>query len=85
MHLFPPTTGQFEKVALLMLVLSGVGLVVGSEVSERHRLALNLNERNMYLDLLIENSPLGIAGSRPERLGRAGEFSSGKDLSVRSA
>jgi diguanylate cyclase (GGDEF)-like protein/PAS domain S-box-containing protein len=61
MHLFPPTAGQFEKVALLMLVLSGVGLVVGSEVSERHRLAINLHERNTYLDLLIENSPLGIA------------------------
>ncbi|MFZ3341053.1 MAG: diguanylate cyclase [Terriglobales bacterium] len=61
MHLFPPTAGQFAKVALLMLVLSGVGLIVGSEVSERHRLAINLNERNTYLDLLIENSPLGIA------------------------
>jgi diguanylate cyclase (GGDEF)-like protein/PAS domain S-box-containing protein len=61
MHLFPPTAGQFAKVALLMLVLSSVGLIVGSEVSERHRLAINLNERNMYLDLLIENSPLGIA------------------------
>jgi diguanylate cyclase (GGDEF)-like protein/PAS domain S-box-containing protein len=61
MHLFPPTAGQFAKVALLMLVLSSVGLIVGSEVSERHRLAINLNERNTYLDLLIENSPLGIA------------------------
>ncbi len=61
MHLFPPTAGQFAKVALLMLVLSGVGLIVGSEVSERHRLAINLNERNTYLDLLIQNSPLGIA------------------------
>jgi len=61
MHLFPPTADQFAKVALLMLVLSGVGLIVGSEVSERQRLTINLNERNTYLDLLIENSPLGIA------------------------
>lgn len=61
MHLFPPTGDQFTKVSLLMLVLSGTGLVVGSEVSERERLAMNLNEQNTYLDLLIQNSPLGIA------------------------
>jgi diguanylate cyclase (GGDEF)-like protein/PAS domain S-box-containing protein len=61
MHVFPPTADQFAKVGLLMLVLSGVGLIVGSEVSERHRLAINLDERNAYLDLLIQNSPLGIA------------------------
>ena len=40
MHLFPPTAALFAKVALLMLVLSAVGLIVGSEVSERHRLAI---------------------------------------------
>jgi diguanylate cyclase (GGDEF)-like protein/PAS domain S-box-containing protein len=61
MHLFPPTVDQFDKVALLMLVLSAVGLIVGSEVSERHRLAIDLNERTTYLDSLIQNSPLGIA------------------------
>ena len=60
MHLFPPTPALFAKVALLMLVLSGVGLIVGSEVSERHRLAIDLNERTAYLDSLIQNSPLGI-------------------------
>src|SRR5205807_6406147 len=45
LHLFPPTAAPFAKVALLMLVLSAVGLIVGSEVSERHRLAMDLNER----------------------------------------
>jgi diguanylate cyclase (GGDEF)-like protein/PAS domain S-box-containing protein len=60
MHLFPPTAALFAKVALLMLVLSAVGLIVGSEVSERHRLAMDLNERTTYLDSLIQNSPLGI-------------------------
>jgi diguanylate cyclase (GGDEF)-like protein/PAS domain S-box-containing protein len=60
MHLFPPTAVLFAKVALLMLVLSAVGLIVGSEVSERHRLALDLNEQTTYLDSLIQNSPLGI-------------------------
>jgi diguanylate cyclase (GGDEF)-like protein/PAS domain S-box-containing protein len=60
MHLFPPTPAQFAKVALLMLVSSAVGLIVGSEVSERERLVLDLNEQTSYLDSLIQNSPLGI-------------------------
>jgi diguanylate cyclase (GGDEF)-like protein/PAS domain S-box-containing protein len=61
MHLFPPTPALFAKVALLMLVQSAVGLIVGSEVSERHRLAIDLIEQTTYLDSLIQNSPLGIA------------------------
>jgi len=60
MHLFPPTSILFAKVALLMLVLSAVGLIVGSEVSERQRLAIDLNKQTIYLDSLIQNSPLGI-------------------------
>jgi diguanylate cyclase (GGDEF)-like protein/PAS domain S-box-containing protein len=60
MHLFPPTVAVFTKVALFMLVLSMVGLIVGSEVSERQRLAGDLNEQTTYLDSLIQNSPLGI-------------------------
>ncbi|MGA8430556.1 MAG: diguanylate cyclase [Candidatus Sulfotelmatobacter sp.] len=60
MHLFPPSAVMFAKVALLMLVLSAVGLIVGSEVSERERLALDLNEQTTYLNSLIQNSPLGI-------------------------
>ena len=60
MHLFPPSPALFAKVALLMLVLSVVGLIVGSEVSERHRLAIDLNEQTTFLDSLIQNSPLGI-------------------------
>lgn len=61
MHLFPPTAALFAKVALLMLVVSGVGLIVGSEVSERQRLGMDLSEQTAYLDSLIQNSPLGIA------------------------
>jgi diguanylate cyclase (GGDEF)-like protein/PAS domain S-box-containing protein len=60
MHLFPPTPALFAKVALLMLVVSAVGLIVGSEVSERHRLALDLTRQTAYLDSLIQISPLGI-------------------------
>jgi len=60
MHFFPPTTFLFVNVAVLMLVLSTVGLIVGSEVSERNRLAADLSERTSYLDSLIQNSPLGV-------------------------
>lgn len=61
MHVFPPTAALFAKVALLMLTVSAVGLIVGSEVSERHRLAIDLYERTTYLDSLIQDNPLGIA------------------------
>jgi diguanylate cyclase (GGDEF)-like protein/PAS domain S-box-containing protein len=60
MNLFPPSAPEFEKVALLMLVLSAVGLIVGSEVSERHRMSIDLTRQTTYLDSLIENSPLAI-------------------------
>jgi len=60
MHFLPPTPGLFVRIALLMLVVSSVGLLVGSEVSERHRLAMDLNQQTMYLDSLIQNTPLGI-------------------------
>jgi diguanylate cyclase (GGDEF)-like protein/PAS domain S-box-containing protein len=60
MHVYPPTAALFTNVALFMLVLSVVGLIVGSEVSERQRLAIDLNEQTTYLDSLIQNSPLGI-------------------------
>jgi diguanylate cyclase (GGDEF)-like protein/PAS domain S-box-containing protein len=61
LHLFPPSVDVFNRVALFMLVMSAVGLIVGSEVSERHRLAIDLHRQSTYLDSLIQNSPLGIA------------------------
>ncbi|HEY4764479.1 MAG TPA: diguanylate cyclase [Candidatus Sulfotelmatobacter sp.] len=60
MHLFPPSAIVFNRVALLMMVLSAVGLIVGSEVSERHRLTIDLNKQTTFLNSLIQNSPLGI-------------------------
>ena len=60
MHVFPPTGVVFTKVGLFMLVVSAVGLTVGSEVSERHRLTIAVKEQAIYLDSLIQNSPLGI-------------------------
>lgn len=66
MQLLPPTAAQYNRVAPFMLIVSAAGLVVGSEVSERHRLAINLHEKTSYLDSLIQNSPLGIAVLDPE-------------------
>src|SRR5581483_11545735 len=58
MHLFPPTSAMFIKVALLMLVLSSVAFVVGSEVTERQRIAVQLKERGAYLDELVKELEL---------------------------
>jgi len=60
MHWLNPTAVVYTKVAVFMLVMSAVGLIVGSEVSERHRLAIHLNEQTTYLDSLIQNSPLAM-------------------------
>jgi diguanylate cyclase (GGDEF)-like protein/PAS domain S-box-containing protein len=60
MHFFPPTEIMFAKIGLFMLVLSAVGLSVGSEVSERQRLAMSMQQQTSYLDSLIQNNPLGI-------------------------
>ena len=60
MHFSPPTGDVLAKVGPFMLVLSAVGLIVGSEVSERHRLAIRLNQQTTYLQSLIQSSPFGI-------------------------
>jgi diguanylate cyclase (GGDEF)-like protein/PAS domain S-box-containing protein len=68
MHIFPPVAGVPSKLGLLMLVLSGVGLIVGSAVSERHGIALDLQEQTAHLNSLIENSPFGIVVLDPQGL-----------------
>src|SRR5579862_3852764 len=60
MHIFPAAPGVPSKLGLLMLVISGVGLIVGSAVSERHRIAIELQQQTVHLNSLIENSPFGI-------------------------
>jgi len=60
MHLFPPPSSFLTKVGLFMLVVSAVGLIVGSIVTERLRIGAELHERTSYLNSLIENSPMGI-------------------------
>src|SRR5580704_8084626 len=65
-HVFPAVAGAASKIGLLMLVISGVGLIVGSAVSERHRIALDLQEQTVHLNSLIENSPFGIVVLDPQ-------------------
>ena len=60
LHVFPPSEYSLVKIGLLMLMVSATGLILGSAVSERHRLASNLEERTIYMNALFENSPIGI-------------------------
>ena len=60
LRFFPVTLEVVTKVGFLMLAVSAIGLIVGSTVTERHRIGRQLNERTMYLDSLIQNTPLGI-------------------------
>jgi len=61
LRLFPAPSNLQLKVGLLMLAVSGTGLLVGSEVTERQRLARQLSERTDFLNSLIEHNPLAIA------------------------
>jgi len=60
LRLFPQDPAVLPKVGMLMLVVSFTGLLVGSAVSERQRMAGELREQSDYLNSLIENTPLGI-------------------------
>jgi diguanylate cyclase (GGDEF)-like protein/PAS domain S-box-containing protein len=55
----PEPSGQLIKTGVLMLSVSLIGLTVGSAVSERHRIANDLQERTTFLNALIESNPLG--------------------------
>ena len=60
MHVYPPSPDFLQRASLLMLVLSAVGLIVSSSVTERQRIGTELSERTVYLNSLIENSPIAI-------------------------
>ncbi len=49
LHCYPANTVLLSKLALLMFVLSALGLLVGSAVTERHRIAIELMERTAEL------------------------------------
>jgi diguanylate cyclase (GGDEF)-like protein/PAS domain S-box-containing protein len=60
LKIYPTPPDGLTKIALLMLTVSGTGLIVGAAVTERHRMAKQLSERTDFLNSLIENNPLGI-------------------------
>jgi diguanylate cyclase (GGDEF)-like protein/PAS domain S-box-containing protein len=61
LHFFPALPNVLARAGLLMLVVSATGLIVGSAVSERQYIGRELQQRTIYLNSLIENSPFGIA------------------------
>ena len=60
MNSFPPPPDRLIRITFFMLVVSAIGLIMGSVVTERQRTGAELQERTSYLNSLIENSPLGI-------------------------
>jgi diguanylate cyclase (GGDEF)-like protein/PAS domain S-box-containing protein len=66
LHIFLPAAPAVLKIGLLMLMVSGTGLILGSAVSERHRIARELREQTVYMNSLIENSPIGIVVLDPD-------------------
>ena len=61
LRIFPLPPDFQLKVGVLMLGVSATGLIVGSEVTERHRTARQLRHRTSFLNSLIEHNPLAIA------------------------
>jgi diguanylate cyclase (GGDEF)-like protein/PAS domain S-box-containing protein len=60
LRFFPAPPQILTKIGFLMLVVSATGLIVGSAVAERRRVGAELNERTIFLNSLVENSPFGI-------------------------
>jgi diguanylate cyclase (GGDEF)-like protein/PAS domain S-box-containing protein len=60
MRIYSLPTAALTRVEILMFVVSFTGLIVGSAVSERHRIGKELREQTAYLNSLIENTPLGV-------------------------
>jgi|HubBroStandDraft_6_1064221.scaffolds.fasta_scaffold00911_3 diguanylate cyclase (GGDEF)-like protein/PAS domain S-box-containing protein len=60
LQLAPQTPEGLVNCGILMLSISLAGLIVGTAVTERHRISNDLLERTTFLNALIENNPLGI-------------------------
>jgi signal transduction histidine kinase/CheY-like chemotaxis protein len=69
LHFFPTTTDQLSKIGLLMFVVSALGLLVGSVVTERHRIALELLDRTSQLQ--EANAQLLASKQKAEEASRA--------------
>jgi signal transduction histidine kinase/CheY-like chemotaxis protein len=83
LHFFPLTSGVLPKIGLLMFVVSAAGLVVGSAVTERHRIAIELLERTS--ELLDANTQLLASTQKAEEASRAkGEFLANMSHEIRT-
>ena len=60
LHLSSPDATVLPKLVMLMFTVSCTGLIVGSAVSERQRMATELHTQTAHLNSLIENTPLGV-------------------------
>src|SRR5450432_1178465 len=60
LRFFPAPPQFITKIGFLMMVVSATGLMVGAAVTERRRVGEELNERTIFLNSLVENSPFGI-------------------------
>ncbi len=69
LHCYPANTTIFlSKLGLLMFVLSALGLLVGSAVTERHRIALELIDRTA--ELQVANAQLLASKQKAEEASR---------------
>lgn len=68
LHFSPPPAGLLPKYGLLMFVVSATGLIVGSSVTERHRLAVELLERTA--ELVDANTQMIAAKYKAEETSR---------------
>jgi signal transduction histidine kinase/CheY-like chemotaxis protein/HPt (histidine-containing phosphotransfer) domain-containing protein len=68
LHLLLPSPSLLPKFGLLMFVVSATGLIVGSEVTERHRIAVELLDRSA--ELLEANAQMIAAKNKAEDASR---------------
>jgi len=83
LHFSPPTPDLFPEYGLFMFVISATGLIVGSAVTERHRLAVDLLERTA--ELLDANAQMIAAKYKAEEASRIkGEFLANMSHEIRT-
>jgi signal transduction histidine kinase len=83
LHFSPPTPDLFSEFGLFMFVVSAMGLIVGSAVTERHRLAIELLERTAQL--LDANTQMIAAKYKAEEASRIkGEFLANMSHEIRT-
>ncbi|HUO34174.1 MAG TPA: diguanylate cyclase [Candidatus Acidoferrum sp.] len=60
LSIFPIPQTSLLSASMALLLILATGLIVGASVSEQYRQARDLRDQTVYLNSLIENSPLAI-------------------------